>query len=225
MAFSTGWFTGFLKRKQLSLHEPTKRAQTVPGDYKNKITSWLQFNRRAQAKFNFELLEIANVDQTPISFEFLNNKTYDTKAQDGTGNKLPFIQQHHAYLSTFFSLTPRDQALGEEWWERMTTARPNRSDYVGPAGTKAQLGALARWESRDLASEGSYNRLHELKIPVLVADGDSDILVPTVNSWTMFKKKLTNAVAHLALFPDVGHGFVDQYSNQFSQLVNVFLDA
>ena len=62
MAFSNGWFTGFLKRKNLSLHKPTKRVQTIPGDYKDKITSWLQFNRRTQAKFNFELSEIANID-------------------------------------------------------------------------------------------------------------------------------------------------------------------
>jgi hypothetical protein len=62
MAFSNGWFTGFLKRKHLSLRQGTKRAQVVPGDYKDKITSSLQFNRRAQARFNFELLEIANID-------------------------------------------------------------------------------------------------------------------------------------------------------------------
>jgi hypothetical protein len=88
MAFSNGWFTAFLKRKNLSLRQPTKRAQIVPGDYKDKITSWLQFNRRAQAKFNFELSEIANMDQTPISFEFLDNKTYDTK-----GVRTVFVKQ------------------------------------------------------------------------------------------------------------------------------------
>jgi hypothetical protein len=60
----------------------------VLGDYKDKIISWLQFNRRAQAKFNFELLEIANIDQTPISFKFLDNKTYDTK-----GVKTVFVKQ------------------------------------------------------------------------------------------------------------------------------------
>jgi transposase-like protein len=88
MAFSNGWFTGFLKRKHLSLRQPTKRAQVVPGDYKDKITSWLQFNRRAQAKFNFELSEIANMDQTPISFEFLDSRTYDT-----TGVRTVFVKQ------------------------------------------------------------------------------------------------------------------------------------
>jgi hypothetical protein len=88
MAFSNGWFTGFLKRKHLSLRQGTKRAQAVPGDYKDKITSWLQFNRRAQARFNFELSEIANMDQTPIAFEFLDKRTYDT-----TGVKTVFLKQ------------------------------------------------------------------------------------------------------------------------------------
>ena len=39
MAFSNAWFRAFLKRKRLSLHASTKRAQVVPADYKDKITS------------------------------------------------------------------------------------------------------------------------------------------------------------------------------------------
>jgi hypothetical protein len=88
MSFSNGWLAGFLRRKNLSLRQPTKKAQAIPQDYKEKIISWLQFNRRAMAKFNFELSEIANMDQTPISFEFLDNKTYDTK-----GVKTVFVKQ------------------------------------------------------------------------------------------------------------------------------------
>jgi hypothetical protein len=41
IVFSNSWFTGFLKRKHLSLCQPTKRAQIVPADYNDKITSWL----------------------------------------------------------------------------------------------------------------------------------------------------------------------------------------
>ena len=88
IGFSNGWFSGFLKRKRLSLRQGTKRAQAVPGDYKDKITSWLQFNRRAQARSNFELSEIANMDQTPIAFEFLNGRIYDTR-----GIRTVFIKQ------------------------------------------------------------------------------------------------------------------------------------
>ena len=88
MAFSAGWFSGFLKRKHLSLHISTKRAQVVPADYKDKIISQLQFNRHAQARFDFKLSEIANIDQTPIAFKFLNSRTYNTK-----GIKTIFIKQ------------------------------------------------------------------------------------------------------------------------------------
>ena len=88
MAFPDAKLTGFLKRKSLSLRQATKKAQVVPEDYKEKIVNWLQFNRRAQAKFNFELSEIANMHQTLIAFEFLDNKTYDTN-----GVKTVFVKQ------------------------------------------------------------------------------------------------------------------------------------
>jgi hypothetical protein len=41
IVFSNRWFDSFLKRKHLSLRASTKRAQVVPADYKDKITSWL----------------------------------------------------------------------------------------------------------------------------------------------------------------------------------------
>jgi pimeloyl-ACP methyl ester carboxylesterase len=132
-------------------------------------------------------------------------------------------EERGGFLAAFYSQTPTKQTLGDKWWKRMTTARSNRSDYVGPEGTKAQIDAVLRWSNREYASEGSYDRLHEIKIPVLVANGDNDILIPTVNSWVMFKR-LTNADAHLHLYPDVGHGFLNEYAGQFSSLVSSFLD-
>ncbi|KAM0249169.1 hypothetical protein ACHAQJ_009176 [Trichoderma viride] len=133
-------------------------------------------------------------------------------------------EERGGFVEGFYSLTPTKQALGSKWWKRMSTARTNRSDYVGPEGTKAQVGAVLRWSNRDYASEGSYDRLHEIKVPVLVANGDNDIIIPTVNSWVMFKR-LTSADAHLHIYPDVGHGFLNEYAGQFSSLTNQFLDA
>jgi pimeloyl-ACP methyl ester carboxylesterase len=133
-------------------------------------------------------------------------------------------EAREAFLGAFYSLTPQKQALGSQWWKRMRSARPDRSDYVGSEGTQAQVAAVMRWSNAEFASEGSYDRLHEIKIPVLVANGDDDILIPTVNSWVLFKK-LTNADAHLHIYPDVGHGFLNEYAEQFSTLINLFLDA
>jgi pimeloyl-ACP methyl ester carboxylesterase len=129
-----------------------------------------------------------------------------------------------AFVEGFYSLTPAKQALGNKWWKRFTTARQNRSDYVGPEGTKVQIDAAIRWGSRDNASEGSYDRLHEIKIPVLIGNGAKDIIVPTVNSWVMFSR-LTNADAGLHLYPDTGHGFLNEYAGQFAYDINQFLDA
>ncbi|KAK9234303.1 Alpha/Beta hydrolase protein [Lipomyces kononenkoae] len=133
-------------------------------------------------------------------------------------------EAHDAFLRTFYSLTKKKQELGEKWWNRMTAARPDRSPYVGPGGTKAQLDAVVRWFTPEFASEGSYHRLHEITIPVLVANGYNDIIIPTVNSYVLFQR-LVNADAHLHFFPDVGHGFLNEYADQFSKLINIFLDA
>ncbi|KAJ5444844.1 uncharacterized protein N7458_008716 [Penicillium daleae] len=133
-------------------------------------------------------------------------------------------QSHDAFLSAFYTLSERKQALGDRWWRRMTMARSNRSDYVDPEGTQTQIGAVVRWANRDFAFEGSYDRLQELQIPVLIANGDNDIIIPTNNSWIMFKK-LVNSNAHLHLFPDVGHGFLNEYADQFSKLINIFLES
>lgn len=133
-------------------------------------------------------------------------------------------EAHDAFLSAFYTLSERKQDVGNRWWSRMTAARSDRSTYVGPEGTQAQIGAVIRWSDPEYASEGSYDRLHELRLPVLVANGDNDIIIPTNNSLVLFKK-LVNADAHLHLFPDVGHGFLNEYADQFSKLINIFLDA
>jgi hypothetical protein len=92
--FSTSWFQGYQRRFDISLHTKTKQAQKVLEAFCKKIQSWLQFNRQQtviqefsdhrllyQVPYvgHFKLSEIANIDQTPIAFEFLSGKTYNFK--------------------------------------------------------------------------------------------------------------------------------------------------
>lgn len=94
--FSTSWFQGFRKRWDITWRSKTKQAQKTPEAFREKIQAWLQFNRRQTIVLDdsfrgfpkgediplvgrFKLSEIANMDQTPIAFEFLSGKTYDFK--------------------------------------------------------------------------------------------------------------------------------------------------
>jgi pimeloyl-ACP methyl ester carboxylesterase len=79
---------------------------------------------------------------------------------------------------------------------------------VSEEGIKAQLQALvARGEG-----DSAYNHLAEIKQPVLVANGSNDVMVPTINSFTM-AQLLPNA--QLIVYPDCGHGFLFQYPDLF----------
>lgn len=67
-----------------------------------------------------------------------------------------------------------------------------------------------------------HQLLHEFTSPVLVACGDEDRLIPTVNSIEL-ADVLPNA--HLIIFPNCGHGFMFQHAENFAKVVDVFLAA
>jgi pimeloyl-ACP methyl ester carboxylesterase len=128
-----------------------------------------------------------------------------------------------AFKWTFFSHSDKKQEVGEQWWQRMTKARKDRAPLLGPEGVQNQIASVQRFFSEEHRDEGSYDRLDQIKIPVLVANGSNDLLVATENSYVLWKR-LVNADAHLHLYPDSGHGFLDEYHEHFSNLVNGFLD-
>lgn len=92
--FSNGWFRGFLGRHRISLRCITKKAQGVPEDYHRLVVNWLQFNRRnsqplaspnnwmeivlCRAIGRYDLSNICNLDETPLPFEYLCGRTYNT---------------------------------------------------------------------------------------------------------------------------------------------------
>ena len=124
---------------------------------------------------------------------------------------------------TFFSHSEKKQEAAETWWQRMTNARKDRAPLLGPEGVQNQAAAVQRFFSDEHRDEGTFDRLDQIKVPVLVANGSNDLLVATENSYILWKK-LVNAEAHLHLYPDSGHGFLDEYHDHFSKLVNDFLD-
>ena len=73
-----------------------------------------------------------------------------------------------------------------------------------------------------LTRAGTFNRLSEIKVPVLVTNGQDDFMVPTPNSFAM-AQALPNAT--LIIYPDSGHGHPFQFAELYSKHVTLFLDG
>ncbi|CAG7564215.1 unnamed protein product [Fusarium equiseti] len=131
-------------------------------------------------------------------------------------------EQKNAFMVSMFGVSEKSKAAGEEVWKRITGARKDRTDHVEVGNARRQAIAFAKFMDPKQAKDASYDRLGELTIPVLIANGSDDVLLPTENSIVMWRK-LKNAQAQLHLYPDSGHGFLYQYADEFSKLINVFL--
>lgn len=92
---SDRWFNGFKRRHNISFRSATNKSQAIPPNYTQNIRSFHQFIRRNAARGNqigplgqFCLPTIANMDQTPLQFDFNSyGKTYDT-----TGAKTVWVK-------------------------------------------------------------------------------------------------------------------------------------
>jgi pimeloyl-ACP methyl ester carboxylesterase len=78
-----------------------------------------------------------------------------------------------------------------------------------------QAAAMDAWHCNGLTSQ-----LREVSVPVLIAAGTEDIVIPPSNAL-----KLVNTIpgAWLAQFPHGGHAFVAQYPRPLADLINSFL--
>jgi pimeloyl-ACP methyl ester carboxylesterase len=65
-------------------------------------------------------------------------------------------------------------------------------------------------------------RLRELTLPVLVANGIDDVMVPAENSFIIARGAPD---AKLVLYPRSGHAFLFQYAEVFADEVERFLEA
>lgn len=106
--------------------------------------------------------------------------------------------------------------LAKAYWKRLDlrTVEP-RSHLVGGEGVGRAGGAIYARFGQDGAE-----RMSRIKIPVLIANGDNDLVFPTINSYVL-KQKLSNA--RLYLYPNAGHGFLFQYAEEFGARVVDFL--
>jgi pimeloyl-ACP methyl ester carboxylesterase len=83
----------------------------------------------------------------------------------------------------------------------------------------AQRAAITEW--RQPRGE-RFAELEAITQPTLVVNGNDDIMVPTINSFTL-SQKIPNA--QLIIYPDSGHGSLFQFPELFVTHGNSFLDG
>jgi pimeloyl-ACP methyl ester carboxylesterase len=106
----------------------------------------------------------------------------------------------------FFTRTPAGIRAGTEFLQRLRERSEDRDKEITVAALQAQLKALRRWGMKEPAD---LSKVHH---PVLVANGDSDRMVPSKNTIDL-AQRLPNS--ELIMYPDSGHGAVFQFHADF----------
>jgi pimeloyl-ACP methyl ester carboxylesterase len=104
------------------------------------------------------------------------------------------------------------ESIYREFGDIVAAARAKLS----PSLVNRQVAAMDAWHHT-----GIGNRLREINVPVLIATGTADIVIPPSNAL-----KLVNAIpgAWLAQFNGGGHAFMAQYPRPLADLINSFLE-
>lgn len=124
---------------------------------------------------------------------------------------------------SFFYDDDRGREAFDRYWRRVQerTAEPLILDLLATeAGAQRQMEAAIDAGKKN--PKNSFDRLGELKMPVLIANGDDDLLIPTSRSWEL-AKQIPNA--QLIIYPKAGHGFLWQYPILYATHINLFLDG
>jgi pimeloyl-ACP methyl ester carboxylesterase len=130
----------------------------------------------------------------------------------------PDVPDPEGFLRLFFSGSDATKERGLEYFTRIT-ARSAEADAPTDLATRdAQLEAITRWGIPD---PSKLVRLGAITQPTLVANGDNDTMMLTENS-RLLAEHLPNA--RLRIYPDAGHGFLDQYPERFAEDVRALLD-
>jgi pimeloyl-ACP methyl ester carboxylesterase len=122
------------------------------------------------------------------------------------------------YLSVFFKPTDTSREAGQEAAGRIFGARSAGRDEPTTWQTRqAQYDAVCAW---GIPNHALLQRVAALDLPVFVATGDSDPMIPPRYSY-LLAGLLPDA--RLKIYPDSAHGFLFQHHDEFAADVKAFL--
>jgi pimeloyl-ACP methyl ester carboxylesterase len=114
----------------------------------------------------------------------------------------------------FFTQTSNGQTAADDFLQRLKERTQDLDAPVSNETVQAQVAAIQAWGQGDAATLGSVQH------PVLVVNGDDDVMVPSFNSFELARRL---PKAQLSIFPDAGHGGIFQHHAAFVQQALAFL--
>ena len=114
----------------------------------------------------------------------------------------------------FFTSAANSRRAAKDFLERLKERKADRDKPITLAAFLRQLKAIKAWGKQ------APQDLSVILKPILVANGDQDIMVPSSNSIDL-ARRLPNA--ELVLYEDAGHGGIFQYHETFVKKVLAFL--
>jgi len=114
----------------------------------------------------------------------------------------------------FFTASTDSRRAAKAFLARLKTRKADRDTAVTPKVFLRQLKAIKAWGQQPPQDLGVIDK------PVLVANGDQDLMVPSENSQDLARRIRG---ADLILYPDAGHGGIFQYHDRFLPRARDFL--
>jgi len=139
----------------------------------------------------------------------------DPRIPQVAANPVPTLED---FLFLFFTPSVASRAAGKAFWQRRHQ-RKDADPPSSPESMKAQSTAIGEW--RKPRGE-RYSELRAISQPTLVVNGNNDVMVPAINSFTLCQH-IPNA--QLIIYPDSGHGALFQYPDLFVAHTTIFLDS
>ncbi|TWB07959.1 pimeloyl-ACP methyl ester carboxylesterase [Rhizobium sp. ERR 1071] len=124
----------------------------------------------------------------------------------------------HLWIAAHFLPNEKGRAAGLKYLERKHR-RKDRSPEVREDSATAQYAAIVASNEK---SDGVWDYLSHIHQPTLVVDGSNDLIIPTINGYTL-QQHMPNA--QLIVYPDSSHGPQNQYPELFVAHTNMFLNA